>query len=42
MGSQDAIEVHVKSGETVYVETHGGVAHWNFEVSEDQAHARLD
>ena len=41
LGSQDAIEVHVKNGETVYVESHGGTGHWVFEVSEDQAHAKL-
>ena len=41
MGSQDAIEVHVKNGETVYVESHGATGHWSFEVSEDQAHAKL-
>jgi hypothetical protein len=39
--SQDAIEVDVKNGETVYVEDHPSIAHWNFEVSEDQAHAKL-
>jgi hypothetical protein len=39
--SQDAIEVDVKNGETVYVEDHPSIAHWNFEVSEDQALAKL-
>ena len=42
MGSKDAIEVQVKKSETIYVECHviplGG---WTFEVSEDQAHAKL-
>jgi hypothetical protein len=42
IAQQDTIEVPVKSGETVYVECHviplGG---WTFEVSEDQAHAKL-
>jgi hypothetical protein len=41
MGNQEPIEVYIKSGETVYVECHVGFAHWNFEVSEDQAHAKL-
>jgi len=39
--SQDAIEVEVKNGETVYVEDRPSFVHWNFEVSEDQAHAKL-
>lgn len=40
-GTQDSIRVDVKNGQTVYVESHPGVAHWNFEVSEDQARAKL-
>jgi hypothetical protein len=40
LGSQDAIQIQVASGETVYVESHPGW-NWYFEVSEDQAHAKL-
>ena len=42
LGSQDTIEVSVKDGETVYVECHHvAMGFWSFEVSEDQAHAKL-
>jgi hypothetical protein len=42
MGSQDTIEVQVKRGETIYVECHHvAMGVWSFEVSEDQAHAKL-
>ncbi len=38
--TQDAIEVEVRGGETIYVEDHPGIAHWDFEVSDDQVHAK--
>ena len=45
IAQQDSIEVPVKSGETVYVECHFVnlvvAGYWSFEVSEDQAHAKL-
>jgi hypothetical protein len=41
LGNREPIDVSVNAGETVYVECHVGFAHWDFEVSEDQTHAKL-